>query len=286
VLSFSLNRASIGIRTPTLEKAVRDSMTLFETVQNIETDSPVATCIDEERSQILSASRPEIHFTVPGFKVGWRDENGNWFDEDGPRKGPPLNYWRQMSDEVEHKRDMDALNNALAELDIEETVRTLEKRRSIRFPSLHRKLLGKWVPILVSGKCITSNDAPVDEDTSIEVPYTMEIFRTNGRKYAPKSPYGIFDLKLSRGEQLTAKVTNQKDTIISHNFLADNSNEPMILGAVDEDRPIYLGKITYMTDYIMIQRNQDGKVDFWLRADDSYFGVKDSSVAIGETKIE
>lgn len=205
ILSFSVNCPTIGDCKPMFGNSLRSSVTLSEKAQNTEIDLLVESIGVIDGSNKMLVPRPKIHYTVPGFKVGWRDENGNWFDEDGPRNGPPQNYWRQMSDELEYNRDMDALSNVLAEFDVEETVRNLEERRSVRFPSLHRKLLGKWASILLSDERVTSNDAPVDDEISIDVPYTMDIARTNGRKYAPKNHYGIFDLKLSNGEQLTAK---------------------------------------------------------------------------------
>jgi len=286
VLSFSLNHANTRFSALTLGNIVRPSLTLFETAQNVEILIPAESNTDVEKSSRISVSRPEIHWTVPGFKVGWRDESGNWFDEDGLRNGPPLNYWRQVSDQQDHDRDMEALNMALTEYNLEETVQNLEKRRSTRLPSLHRKMLGRWAPIISSGERVTFNDKAADNEASIDVPYTIEISRTNGRKYAPKNHYGIFDLRLSVGEQLTVNVVTQKDVIISANLLVDDANEPVILGMLDEDKPLYFGGFTYLTDYIMIQRNPDGKVDLLLRVDDSYFGVKDSSIAMGEIKVE
>jgi len=36
-----------------------------------------------------------------------------------------------------------------------------------------------------------------------------------------------------------------------------------------------MGGITYVSDYVLIQRNDEGAVDFWLRCDDSYLGLND-----------
>lgn len=292
VLSFSLNHP--------ISHVPRPSSALFDVAQNVETVKPELDIIDSgassntdtlttETSSRVSIKRPAIHWTVPGFKVGWQDENGDWFDEDGPRNGPPQNYWRQMSDEREYNRDMESANMALAQYDIDETVANLEKRRSIRRPSLHRKMLGRWAPILMSGDRVAFNDKPTDNESNIEVPYTIEISRTNGRKYGPKNYYGIFDLKISVGEELTVKVVGgggHDVTIHESMTVADDANEPVLLGTLNDNKSLYLGGITYLTDYIMIQRDPDGKIDLWVRADESYLGVKDSSVAIGEIKVE
>ena len=193
-----------------------------------------------------------------------------------------------MSDENEFNRDMDAVNNIMINYDVEETIIKLEKRRSVRTPSLHRKILGKWIPVLWRGELLAMNDKPVDNDGGFEVPYMVEVFRTGGRKYGPKNHYGIFDLKLSNGENLTVRIIDgDEEDVVCTNVVASDSNEPVLLGTLGkDDRSIYLGGITYVTDYILIQRDKDGKIDLWVRADDTHLGVKDSNVAIGEIKVE
>jgi len=297
VLSFSLNQPqarsnvalpiinpSMGIinRVPSL-LSLSSGVTQNSDSTKSETSSTNATA-DSTR---ISISRPKIHWTVPGFKFGWQDDNGDWFDEDGARNGPPLNYWRQKSDEREYHGDMGALETVMAEFDIEETVTNLEKRRSVRYPSLSRKALGRWVPILLSGERVTFNDEPADSNGDIQAPFVLEIYRTNGRLYGPKNFYGIFDKKISSGEELTFTVLGKDESIVSStNTIADNNNEPIVLTKVLDDKPLQYGGITYITDYIMIQRSEGGGIDFWLRADESYLGVFDSNVGMGEVKVE
>ena len=273
VLSFAFNlnphllaasRRNVGdsfvialFQTPT---NVRDGTVLTES----ETTAPT--------TERVSITRPAIHWTVPGYKVGYQDEDGNWYDEDGPRNGPPQNYWRQMSDEREYNRDMDGLDAILKAFDVENVVQSIEKMNSARYPSLSRKLLGTWAPIMLAGENIAFDDKPVDDTTEIEVPYTVGIFRANGRRLGPKNHYGVFDLKLEDGEELLIEVNS--NPTYRFNTHADAANQPLILGMIEETTPLCLGKITYISDYIMIQRDAKDAISFWLRADDSYLGVK------------
>lgn len=224
----------------------------------------------------VSISRPVIHWTVPGYKVGWRDENGNWFDEDGPRNGPPQNYWRQSADEREYNREMAVVDAVLAEYDIESAVRSLEKRRSTRLPSMSRKILGSWAPLLLSSKRLTYNDKAVDNEGDIEVPFTINVSRTNGRKFGPGNHYGVYDLKLADGEALTISTTGNGDDI-SININADECNSRNTLGDIGQEQ-LCFGGITYISDYVMIQRSPEGEIDFMLRADDSYLGISKSEL--------
>mmetsp|Transcript_30306 Transcript_30306/g.54879 ORF Transcript_30306/g.54879 Transcript_30306/m.54879 type:complete len:294 (-) Transcript_30306:76-957(-) len=220
----------------------------------------------------VSVSKPVIHWTVPGFKVGWQDDEGNWFDEDGPRNGPPMNYWRQRSDEREYNGCMDVVDAVLAEYDIESKVASLEKKSSVRKPSLTRKLLGQWAPLLLSGKRMSYNNKPSDDGGEVEVPFMVDIFRSNGRRFAPKNHYGVFDLLLENGEELTVLTTGGDHDSIHTQIIADEANEPVEIGSVGQEQ-LQFGGITYVSDYVMIQRSPDGAIDFFLRADLSYLGA-------------
>lgn len=223
----------------------------------------------------VSVTRPAIHWTVPGYKVGWRDEDGVWYDEDGKRNGPPQNYWRQRSDEREYNRDMDAMASVLAEFDTLDAVRALESRNPVRRPSLSRKLLGSWAPIFLDGEKAASNDKPADDDGAIDVPCKLNIFRTNGPKFAERTYYGLFYAKLEVGEELTVQTD---DGVIDTNVIVDETNEPLPLGTVESavgKKVLSMGGITYVSDYVLIQRNVEGLLSFWIRCDDSYLGLND-----------
>mmetsp|Transcript_1925 Transcript_1925/g.2671 ORF Transcript_1925/g.2671 Transcript_1925/m.2671 type:complete len:291 (-) Transcript_1925:129-1001(-) len=219
-------------------------------------------------AQQLTIARPAIHWTVPGFKVGWQDDDGNWFDEDGPRKGPPLNYWRQRIDEREYNRDMDVVNAILSSSEnVMSLIRQCEESRSVRRPSLNRKLLGEWGPILHYGTCVASTDDDDDDHNMINVPFRIRVYRTDGPVLGKKTPYGVFDAQLKEGESVTVETSS-----LQHSFAASESNEPIICGMV-QDRPLcFGGGITYITDYILIQRGPEGDIDVWLRLDDGYLG--------------
>ena len=277
-LSFTISPLNGEIRA-TFPKS-RQPSALFET-RETSTASTAEFFEAEENNDVkmmplrFSVTRPAIHFTVPGYKVGWRDEDGNWFDEDGKRNGPPQNYWRQMSDQREYNRDMEAVTSVMTEFNVEEAVRTLEYRLSTRKPSLSRKLLGFWAPLLLGGERVALNDMPANDDGSIEVPYKINIFRTNGPKFAPKTYYGLFYAKLEVGEELTIEANTGS---LRASIPVVDTNEPNPLGMVDcngAERLLSMGGITYVSDYVLIQRNDEGAVDFWLRCDDSYLGLND-----------
>lgn len=275
VLSFALSLNRITLSYSPTNPDHPSVTSLFQTPTNAQNGGilaeSTATTTTTER---VSISRPAIHWTVPGYKVGYRDDKGDWYDEDGPRNGPPQNYWRQMSDEREYKRDMDGFNAVLTAFDVENVVKNIEKMNSARYPSLSRKLLGTWAPIMSAGKYVAFDDQPIDDTAEIEVPYTINIFRANGRRLGPKNHYGVFDLKLEQGEELVVKVSSTPAS--RYNTNADEVNEPLLLGMIEETTPLYLGTITYVTDYIMIQRNAEGAISFWLRADNSYLGVNNA----------
>lgn len=232
-----------------------------------------------ETSFRFQVTRPAIHWTVPGYKVGWRDEDGNWFDEDGPRNGPPQNYWRQMSDEREYNRDMAAVTSILTEFNVEEAITELEKRCGARRPALSRKRLGTWAPLLLAGKRVFYNDSPADEEGAMEVPFTVDVYRKEGRKFAERTYYGLFDAKLENGERLMVETNTGS---VHAEFTLDESNDPFVVDMVNVNfgvdgeemqTPLSLGRITYISDYLLIQRDGEGALDFWLRCDDSYLGV-------------
>ena len=237
---------------------------------NIETEEDKATA--DSATARISIPRPKIHYTVPGFKVGWRDEEtGTWYDEDGPRNGPPLNIWRQASDEREYKADMDAVDAVLADFDVATTLRDLEIRCGVRKPALSRKVLGSWAPLLRGGRRVVYSDRP---SGNVEVPMTVDVYRTTGRKLGPKNHYGQFDARLEDGEGLTIETAGV--VALCAAVVVDGGNRPIAVGNVecggDADAPLTFGGITYISDYVLIQRNEEGDPDFWLRCDDSYFG--------------
>ncbi len=296
---------------------ITDATNTTSTIDDTETVSDTDNTDTNTESTETSTGQitvpfPVIHYTVPNYKVGWRDQKTKqWYFVDGPRNGPPQNYWRQKADENDYNRDMVTVMNVLSEFDVYDSIRRLEKRRSTRKPSLSRKILGTWAPILMNGinVSIRNMEKPIfdDEEKNVDVPYLIEICRSNGRKFGPKNHYGIFDLKLEHGEDLTVRVLSadeRMDLDCEFHTVVNEDNNVHVLGVIPttttttttsegqeekkEDTDNYddglqihnthsatlsLGSITYITDYVMIQRNENGAIDFWVRADESYLGV-------------
>lgn len=213
-----------------------------------------------------------------------------WYDEDGPRKGPPQNYWRQNLDQRAYQLDMDLVTRTLnndggggIEPALEDAIKEVEGKNSVRRPSRHRNLLGTWAPIYLAGTKVAVS-SPVDngqraadeDDTigsAIEVPVTIDIFRTAGRKLAPKNHYGVYDASLAEGEEITIKAS---DGAIDTTVPASETNEPATLGRMTvagSDCVLQLGGVTYVSDYLLMQRDGEGELsDMWLRCDDAYLG--------------
>lgn len=185
MLSFRTARILCSVLLTTLASSFIVNPSLYDSSSTLFSTLEDTTKLEFIENRI-SISKPEIHWTVPGFKVGWQDEDGNWFDEDGPRNGPPLNYWRQASDERAYNEVMDVVDAVMTGYDIDSKVAKLERKNSARKPSLSRKILGQWAPLLLSNQRIAYNDKPLDYEGRIEVPFTIEISRSNGRKFGPK----------------------------------------------------------------------------------------------------
>lgn len=257
------------------------------------TTTPPAT-----KTTPININLPAIHYTVPGFKVGWQDAEGNWYDEDGPRNGPPMNYWRQKSDERTYNRDITALSSLIAAVTVfqndnndngvsssavNDIISSLERTNGVRRPMLSRKLLGQWAPIVLAGRkkvmtttLTTSPKTPrwngdvVEEIEGMAVPFTIDVHRAAGRKLAEPTVYGTFDAKLEVGEEV---VVTTSDGVIHSSFVVDGTNENCLrLGVLSDGGTLRLGGVVYLSDYLLVTRGEDGEADFWLRCDDYYLG--------------
>eukprot|EP00585_Thalassiosira_rotula_P002011 CAMPEP_0196143110 /NCGR_PEP_ID=MMETSP0910-20130528/12629_1 /TAXON_ID=49265 /ORGANISM="Thalassiosira rotula, Strain GSO102" /LENGTH=341 /DNA_ID=CAMNT_0041404503 /DNA_START=87 /DNA_END=1112 /DNA_ORIENTATION=- len=290
-----INRGGTTIPLPQLFQPLYSTKESNTNTIDINNDGTLISTTTNNNNNRVSISKPPIHWTVPNFKVGYQDPiTGQWFDEDGPRNGPPQNYWRQSADEREYNDDMSVVDAVLSSFDIESKVQHLEHRCSVRRPSLSRKMLGVWAPIMLGGDCMAYDDRPFDDGGMIEIPFLVEIRRSQGRRFGPKNHYGIFDLKLQSGEDLAVVTTNTNtgegddddgsSMMISAKIKADEKNEPMDLGKVmgreeggadaDTAHPrLQFGGITYLSDYAMVQRRPDGAIDFFLRVDRNYLGA-------------
>jgi len=261
ISTFSITSSNNLFASPNLDEKL--NVRLLRSFKTSEEEDPSTG----ERDTI-TIGKPPIHWTVPNLKVGWKDEDGNWFDEDGPRNGPPQNYWRQSMDNREYSKDMDVVNKALLNIDITDAIKTIEKRNSVRKPSKNRLLLGKWAPIVRCGVNVALSNKSFDECVEIELPMTVDIFRTAGRKFVTVKVYGVFDARLDEGEELSIQTS---DGVIDKKIQANASNELIKLGTIG-GRPFRIGGITYLSDYLLILRGPDEEIDLWLRCDDAYLG--------------
>lgn len=280
----------------------RDVVTAIQSTIGDETETLTEAPVTKNQRQEITVPMPKIQYTVPGQKIGWR-ENGVWMDEDGPRKGPPQNYWRQAADDRKHNGDLDLIRDLL-QLDnfdanskgnstslshdadlvrndiLNKRVTTLEKMNSMRIPCLNRHILGDWAPIL-RGEKVVSTSTPYAEN-SVDIPYRFHIERTDGQKLAPETRYGTFDEHFEPGEKLTVEELSKLNAVSSTGIFpttSDRTEMKLVEGynnAVDGD--LYVGGITYLTKYIMIMRrpakeqeagekNRGSFTEIWMRID-------------------
>jgi len=207
-------------------------------------------------SMPISLPLPSIRYTVSSMKRGWKDsQTGVWMDEDGPRNGPPQNYWRQQSDEKLYQESIQLVqdvllllssssssvsdndnykdgNNNDIETKLNELVRPIEKTNSIRRPFINRLVLNDWAPIVRRGKVVATTSITKEDNNNnsssngIDVPYFFHIQRTAGQKLGPKTPYGTFDEHLKPEEEIT---------IIQQQQLVDDDTTTIITKSDDDD---------------------------------------------------
>lgn len=278
-------------------------ITVYSTIEDSGTLTQASSAIPTQRQQI-NIHMPKIQYTVPGMKRGWK-ENGVWMDEDGPRNGPPQNFWRQMGDERLYNDSIDLIQdllklkdykgNAIESYSAEQQdasvlqndilngmVERLERTNSIRIPTLNRLVLGDWAPIVRGGKVVAKSST--DNKKSADFPYRFNIQRSAGQKLAPKTHYGTFDEHLKPGEEVIVQELSSSNSVTSSGVLevsSDKTENKLVEGYSNaNDGDLYLGGITYVTKYIMIIRQQakerdtaEEKVDkgpvteIWMRID-------------------
>jgi len=262
------------------------------------TPPSVSHQLEQQLEQSQSISMPSIQYTVPGMKVGWKDsETDLWMDEDGPRNGPPQNYWRQQSDEKLYKESMKLVQDLLllqsssskedtttaattttSELLINELVQPIEKSNSVRRPILNRMILNDWVPIVRGGKVVATDKSTNNYSNEIDVPYFFHIQRTAGQKLGPKTPYGTFDEHLKPEEEITIQQLVNTNVVSSGVVQVSPDNENRLVKGcctTNNDDLLYIGGITYVSKYVMIMRQQEEEKNYkdspvteiWMKVD-------------------
>jgi len=145
----------------------------------------------------------------------------------GPRNGPPPNYWRQSMDERAFKNDMNIVDSILLASAVDQyAAKQIGEReqQNVAKPSINRKILGRWAPITRRSTSIAEAGVESKEST-ILVAYTIEIFRSAGRKLGPKNHYGQFDAHLEQGEMLTVRAAGESVYFLSKQLEAHTDNE-------------------------------------------------------------
>lgn len=204
---------------------------------------------------------PEIRWTVPGMKRGWQDEQGVWWDEEGIREGPPMNYWRQKADERTYEKDMTVLKNVLQSESIHKVdLSTLSLQ--VAAPMLNNRLLGVWAPIVRNGFRVGS--ACDKDDSSLRVPYTITIARPGLRQLGKTTGYGTFEAHLQPGEPISVLVG---DTTCG-TMVATKENLIQEIGWIDNREPLAMGNISYLSDYLLVMKDHGGRLqECWARAE-------------------
>jgi hypothetical protein len=218
---------------------------------------------------------PSCAYTVKIQNLGWRgraeqgEDPEKWYDAEGERKGPPMNYWRQAADERYHAQSLAAIDAvARGAEDAEEQVAALEQRMGIAKPLLCRKLLGRWAPVLVGGVRLAT-----PTEGALRVPATLEIRRA-GDQRTVESRYGTFDAHLDEGEELRLALEqpggeSAHASLRVSESMQGRSEAPLEGAASAVLSRLGIGRITFLGDYLWVQRDADGVLlDVWMRVPD------------------
>eukprot|EP00964_Phaeocystis_antarctica_P081568 scaffold51032_cov64-Phaeocystis_antarctica.AAC.6 len=218
---------------------------------------------------------PSCAYTVKVQNLGWRGraEQGEdpkmWYDSEGERKGPPMNYWRQAADERYHAKSLAAIDAvARGAEDAEEQVAELERKMGIAKPLLCRKLLGRWAPVLAGGVRL----AAVTEG-ALRVPATLEI-RRSGERRTMENRYGVFDAHLDDGEELRLALEQPggegAEASLRVSASMEGRSEVSLEGPASSVLgTLGIGRITFLGDYLWVQRDADGVLmDVWMSIPD------------------
>jgi hypothetical protein len=234
-ISVSPPKSTVYSTIEDIDTSIKTTTTPTSTT-TIDTDTDTPSVAPQQQSSRSIIAMPSIQYTVPGMKRGWKNsDTGIWMDEDGPRNGPPQNYWRQQSDEKLYQDSMQLVQDLLqlnqfrssqgiisntttdtssskdttAADDIERNdiirndlinglVQPLEKSNSVRRPFLNRLILGDWAPIVRDGEVIAAgkgSSSSYSSSTTTSINYSNEI----------NVPY-CFHMQRTVGQKLAPKT--------------------------------------------------------------------------------
>lgn len=275
-------------RSPGVSKAVRARRVYALQFPEGDDNQPTGAGAHESDATAPAAKamlhpRPSIRYAIPSLVPGWRGrpENGEdpscWYDAEGLRNGPPRNYWRQSLDERLYREDMSLVEAILRDETDEanELIVELQKRgKKVRTPSLNRKLLGRWAPLMCKGAAVATSAT----EQKISSPSTLDIRRAAGSKLI-SDRLGEREEHLAEGERLLLTqrwIDDAAGATIDTweaEASADNQRQPPLSSSTNgserssEQMPaaMFLTTITYLSEYLLLQCDEDGAIDVWMR---------------------
>lgn len=217
--------------------------------------------------------RPPVKYTIQQAKRGWRgrgpdfdEDPKSWYDDEGKRNGPPMNYWRQASDERTHRNVMDAVDAIVAgEGANDENLRVLESRMGIKNPMRNRKLLGRWAVLVSNGAVVASRagESTAQGKGELAVRSVLRVARA-GEKRTMEHRYGTFDEHMYEGEELAFTISSAQEAGQSTTSIAGattvNDRVELPLQMPDGSGVVHVGGVSLLNDYVLVARDAEGAI--------------------------
>ena len=241
--------------------------------RRVERHPPIAAIgISESMTKLVTP--PMIRYTVPSQNIGWRgraligEDPALWYDAEGVREAPPMNYWRQRADERFYVANMAVVEALRSGAPIDEALAPLEQRMPVAKPYLNRKLIGIWAPLMLGGNGMLGDESAAanvagSEEGLLAVGATLELRRA-GAPETETTRYGTFDKHLEPGEAMLLTFSPAAGDMASHEMGASRTNERRPLPFTHKER-LQLGGITFLSEYLLVQRDMSGATDVWMR---------------------
>ena len=147
VLRWSHFRAHSAMRTEPGQLLRHPSrrMRVLMMASNSQTEERAVVEEGGAAAEEAAAAKPKyVKGQQPKLNRGWKID-GVWYDEEGPRNGPPMNYWK--TSQAEKEEMMHTAMTDLARAGDEKwpaAARELERRSGILKPALNRRIGGAW----------------------------------------------------------------------------------------------------------------------------------------------
>lgn len=236
---------------------------------------------------LTEVQKPRIRYTVPQHARGWRgrpeagEDSDSWYDDLGPRNGPPTNYWRQAMDERIYRTTFAAVDEIIDSAGApwnDVTLRRLESRMSITKPLRNRKLLGRWAALVTNGQRVAASGTSAD---AYAVRSVVNFARAAGRQTF-EHRYGVFDAHLDEKEPLIVGIAvapsfdNWVTASVAATAMNDRASLPLSLPG---GGAMHLGGVSLLSDYVLVTRDKDGALqDLYVRVDAEEDGADSGGV--------